>query len=262
MVIDTIFVALLAKPATFAICWHTNQCLRNGRNGRTPALPPTERIPSPTPDAFPQPADVSRKDGRQEQGSKVAGFETKARKQGNQGAREASSRWRQFRLRCVSSLATTVSNAGDDISPSNASAGRDGGTSPPQLPLLQGLGGFWGGRAFGHGAGRALFPVLCLCWVAAPLPAACGVPFVSRRAAWGRGAWSLPARFRVVARARELAADGTLTPEQRQTTLRAFVANLAEDGPDGGARGTAPGALASLVAAASAGEAAGGASPW
>ena len=52
---------------------------------------------------------------------------------------------------------------------------------------------------------------------------------MSRHAALGRGTRFVPARFRVAARMRELAADSTLTPEERQTTLRAFVASLAED---------------------------------
>ena len=43
---------------------------------------------------------------------------------------------------------------------------------------------------------------------------------------------------------------------------RTFVGNLAEGGSDGGALGTAPGGTALLSTAASAGEAAGGASPW
>ena len=89
--IETLMLLSL-KPVAFAIYPCAKRCLIGSRDGQMPALPPTKRIQPPTLDAFPQPADVCCKDGRQEQKSKVVGFETKVQKQDNQGACETAPR--------------------------------------------------------------------------------------------------------------------------------------------------------------------------
>ena len=85
--IETLMLLSL-KPVAFAIYLCAKRCLRSSRNGQTPALPPTKRIQPSTPGAIPQPANIGRKDDRQEQESKVVGFETQVAKQ-RQGACEA-----------------------------------------------------------------------------------------------------------------------------------------------------------------------------